>query len=123
MHGRQTRRPTDSTTRSALRRPSGAITWIDRTSAIVAHTRPAGAIDVARIRADDPAMSGPFLAAVARRIGDCDRVLILGPDVMRTELEREYVTITHRPDRLVDVEPEGPMTEEQLIERLKMFAG
>jgi hypothetical protein len=64
---------------------------------------------------DDPT----FLARVADVIDDADRVVILGPCDMRTRLEREYVTIWHRPDRLVDVEPSGPVTSAELLDRLE----
>ena len=36
---------------------------------------------------------------------DIDRVLVSGPADIRTDFERVYVGITHRPDRLVDLEP------------------
>jgi hypothetical protein len=41
---------------------------------------------------------------------------------MRLALEREYVSIFRRPDRLVDVEPSGPVGRDELVERLRTFA-
>jgi hypothetical protein len=51
-------------------------------------------------------------------MGDRDRIVILGPDAMRVELEREYVTINRRPDRLLDVENTPEVDELGLVDRL-----
>lgn len=118
----QGRPKTNRTARSTLRRPSGAITWIDSSRALVARTAPAGAIDLERIERDAEGDGRTYLARVAHEIGDQDRVVILGPSSLRTRLEREYVTIFQRPDRLVDVEPSGPLTEDELIARLRELA-
>jgi hypothetical protein len=59
------------------------------------------------------------LAAVAHAIGDRDRILVLGPEPSRTSLEREYVSIFRRPDRLVDMEPEGPVSRADLVALLR----
>jgi hypothetical protein len=42
---------------------------------------------------------------------------------MRLALEREYVAIHHRPDRLVDVEPSGALAPGDLVRRLRELAG
>lgn len=102
----------------ALRRV-GAITWISPARAIVARRAASGWVDVARVENPTPDEEMPYLARVAHEIGDADRVLIMGADAIRTELEREYVRIYHRPDRLVDIEPSGDVTEDQLVERLR----
>ncbi|HEX7472612.1 MAG TPA: hypothetical protein VF323_05990 [Candidatus Limnocylindrales bacterium] len=36
---------------------------------------------------------------------DRERVVVSGPSDARLEFERAYVAVTHRPDRLTDVEP------------------
>jgi hypothetical protein len=64
-----------------------------------------------------------YLAQVIRAIGDRERVAILGPTSERLALERDYVAIYHRPDRLIDVEPAGPTSSDELIERLRTLAG
>jgi hypothetical protein len=63
-----------------------------------------------------------YLAQVVRVIDDRERVVILGPSSVRLALEREYVAIYRRPDRLVDVEPAGEVAREDLIERLRTLA-
>lgn len=115
----QGRTPRPATARSVLRRASGAITWIDARRAIIARTAPAGAIDVETVAAETEGDGRTYLARVAHEIGDRERVVIMGPSELRTMLEREYVTISHRPDRLIDVEPSGPVTEEELVRRLR----
>jgi hypothetical protein len=59
------------------------------------------------------------LADIAATIGATDRVMILGDASLRTLLEREYVAIYRRPDLLIDIEPRGPMTPEDLVARLQ----
>ncbi|HYM85073.1 MAG TPA: hypothetical protein VEY67_13085 [Candidatus Dormibacteraeota bacterium] len=100
------------------RRPTGAITWIERDRALVARRGPAGDVDVAAIGRD---VSDPesFFARVAHEIGDRDRVIVVGPGSLRTRLEREYVAIYQRPERLVDVEPTARLSEADLVERLR----
>ena len=71
------------------------------------------------VREEPVAGRAPFLARVVDEIGDRDRVLILGPDAMRVELEREYVAIFHRPDRILDVEASGPTEQDELVRRLE----
>ncbi len=97
--------------------PTSAVVWINGRKAIVAHTTPAGPAkleDIDRGINAEPA----FLAAVVRSIGDCQRVLVLGPGSTRLALEREYVSTFRRPDRLVDVEPAGPPSEADLAATL-----
>ena len=98
---------------TAPRAKQSAIVWIDSTKAIVARTMPEGGARAVTIPhpVHDPAEDTHDLAAVADRIGNCDQVLILGPVSMRTALEREYVTIFHRPDRIIDIDTAVDPTE------------
>jgi hypothetical protein len=63
-----------------------------------------------------------YLAQVIRVIGDRERVVILGPGLIRLALERDYVAMYRRPDRLVDVEPAGPVSPEELLDRVRTLA-
>jgi len=100
--------------------PSAAV-WIDARVAIVARVGDDGVISTTEIeRGIEPETS--YLALVVRAIGDRERVLILGPSSERLALEREYVAIFHRPDRLVDVEPAETMGAADLVDRLRGFA-
>ncbi len=125
MHGHTLHRGTEPMAGSATavieppRGPSGAVAWIDTNRALIARTSSAGGIDIREVRpADRRGELGPYLARVVDEIGDRDRIVILGPDAMRVELEREYVTINRRPDRLLDVENASDVDELALVDRL-----
>ncbi len=95
-----------------------AVAWIDEERASVARTNPQGTITTCDVERDGE-LESVYLAMVVRAIGDRDRVVILGPGSMRLALEREYVSIYHRPERLVDVEPAEPEDREHLVARLR----
>jgi hypothetical protein len=98
-----------------------AVAWIDDQRSMVAAMSADGHIsrcEITRGWLSEPA----YLAQVVRVIGDRERVVILGPSDLRLELEREYVAVVRRPDRLVDVEPEGPVSLDQLVDRLRTLA-
>jgi hypothetical protein len=98
-----------------------AVVWIDSELATVAVMDGAGRISTSVVRRGHrPALD--HLARVVHEIGDRERVIILGPNTARLALEREYVAIYHRPDRLVDVEPAGALDSEDLVERLRRLA-
>lgn len=129
MHGHTLRRDTESAPAAVIvPAPTGAVAWIDRDRAVVARSASTGKPVVhelyrvprrpAKGRLATAPPVGPFLARVVDEIGDQDRVVILGPDGMRVELEREYVTINRRPERLVDVEDVSELDREDLIGRL-----
>ena len=101
-------------------RPS-AVAWVDEHHAIVARSVADDDIVVselaARTAGDRPDTT--YLARVVDEIGDQDRLVILGPSSTRLALEREYVTIFHRPDRLLDVEFAEPLGRDAIVERLR----
>jgi hypothetical protein len=101
--------------------PPIAVVWIDRRGAVVAAMSSDGRISTCEITRGwlpQPA----YLAQVIRVIGDRQRVVILGPGTVRLALEREYVVTFQRPDRLVDVEPAGTLSSEELVDRLRKLA-
>ena len=98
-----------------------AVAWINGRQAIVATMARDGQIFTCEInRGLSPEPS--YLALVVHALGDRDRVVILGPSSARLALEREYVAIYRRPDRLVDVEPAGAVNTEDLVARLRALA-
>jgi hypothetical protein len=102
--------------------PRSAVAWIDRRRAMVARMSEHGRISTSAIeRGLDP--ESAYLAKVVHAIGDQERVMILGPSSVRLLLEREYVTIHHRPDHLVDVEVATGIDESTLIDRLHELSG
>lgn len=100
---------------------ASAVVWINGRQAIVATMGVDGRVFTCEInRGLSP--ESAYVALVVHAIGDRDRVVILGPSSARLALEREYVSIYRRPDRLVDVEPAGPVKTEDLVERLRALA-
>jgi hypothetical protein len=98
-----------------------AVVWLNGREARVARTGTRGRPVVVTIRRGVGEVD-PFLLRVVREIGDRERVVILGPGSARLALEREYVSLYRRPERLVDVEPEGAVTSADLMERLSTLA-
>ena len=98
-----------------------AVVWIDARQAVVVSMSADARIatyEISRGSLPEPS----YLARVVQAIGDRQRVVILGPSTVRLALEREYVAIFRRPDRLVDVEPAGPVATGELIDRLRTLA-
>jgi hypothetical protein len=105
---------------SATAAPS-AVVWINGRQAFAALMSHDGRISTCEITRGCLTRSS-YLAQVARVIGDRQRVVILGPSSDRLALEREYVAVFRRPDRLVDVEPAGLMAPDDLVDRLRTLA-
>ena len=116
MAGVQTLDPVQS----AVAAPS-AVAWINGRQPSVAMMSGDGRISTCEItRGWLP--EAAYLAQVVRVIGDRLRVVILGPSSARLALEREYVAMFRRPDRLVGVEPAGPVSSQELVDRLRTLA-
>ena len=119
--GVMTGRTIGSTGDRAAPRPS-AVVWINGRGGVVARMDGDGVVLTCSIdRGLDS--EAEFLRSVVGAIGDRERVLILGPSSERLALEREYVAIYQRPDRLIDVEPAGPVDQAQLVDRVRQLAG
>jgi hypothetical protein len=99
-----------------------AVAWLNERRALVATMSHDGAISTCEISRGSLS-EGAYLHQVVRVIGDRQRVVILGPGTVRLELEREYVALFRRPDRLVDVEPAGPVDMQAVVDRLSILAG
>ena len=102
-------------------RPS-AVVWIDGRGAIVARMDSDATVSTRNI---ERTLEAESLFLDPR--GPRDRRPRAGTDPgsgsVRLELEREYVAIFQRPDRLIDVEPAGPVDEAELIDRVRELAG
>jgi hypothetical protein len=98
-------------------RPS-AVVWIDGRRALVARMSMAGSLSTCEFQRGSLS-DLEYLAQVVRLIGDQERVMIVGPGPDRLALEREYVSMYDRPDRLVDVEPAGTLGMDDLVARLR----
>ena len=100
--------------------PTGAAVWLDGQHAVIARTGRDGRIATIDLdRGVDTEAS--YLARVVHAVGDRERVLILGPSAPRLALEREYVAIFRRPDRLIDMEPADAVVPQDLVDRLTVL--
>ena len=77
-----------------------AVVWLDEVHAILALRDEAGAISTAEFRRSQQP-EPRYLAQIVHQLGGSEHVLILGPEDARVALERRFVAVTHRPERLM----------------------
>lgn len=128
MHGRPSARravPIVSTTdgRTHGLRRSGAVTWVDGRHALVAHTTDAGADLVEILRSGAGRSDDAYLLRVAEELGDRERLLVLGPESFRVELERRYVALYGHPDRIRESSTTSESAGPELLARLESLTG
>ena len=101
-------------------RLGGAVVLLAATEAVIARTRPDGRDEITRVRRRTRRTGAPpFHVRILHELGDRAPVLILGSSAERTAFEREFVAVSHRPDRLMedaDVHDAHPVA---LLERLR----
>ena len=107
--------------RASMDRRPDSVVWIDKRRAIVAQLDPAGGISTVEIRRLGQPQSR-FLGQVVHEIGAHEHVAVIGAQPLRVALERRFVAVGHRPDRLVAA-PTGaraatPAEVTQLVESL-----
>jgi len=104
-----------------VRQGPSAVVWVDADHAIVASTEDGGGIATAEV--DRGAASEvEFLARVVHEIGNTPTVSVVGPSSIRLALEREFVSINHRPERLVGVPAAARVVESEILERMRRLA-
>ena len=108
------------TGKRAERGPS-TVVWVDEDRAIVARTDPDGGIAAEQVERGT-ASETEYLAHVVREIGDRATVSIAGPTWIRLALEREFVAINHRPERLVGIPISPRVAETEIMERMRRLA-
>ena len=84
-----------------------AIVWIDRGNALVVETDAIHEPAFVALSRELGESEESFLARTVHELGEATHVTVSGPASARLGLEREYVAVTHHPDRLVDVEPKA----------------
>lgn len=101
-------------------RLGGAVVLLAATEAVIARTRPDGRDEIARVPRRGSRAGGPsFLVRVVHELGDRAPVVIMGAAPDRTALEREFVTVSHRPDRLLEDASVHDAHPEALLDRLR----
>ena len=98
-----------------------AVIWIDARHAIVARTLDPDRVSMTEIERGTDA-EAQYLAHVVHEIGDRERVMVVGPNGVRLALEREYVSISHRPDHLVPTPPGAWNNGAEIVDRLRRLA-
>lgn len=96
-----------------------AVVWLDRTHALVARAN-AGRPEVTEVDRSFDAETD-YLLRVLHAAADCDRLVVMGADADRVALEREYVALYRRPDRLIDVGQVDAPRAADLVEQLRML--
>ena len=97
-----------------------AVVWVDERHAILARAD-SGGIATTEIRRVGQAETR-YLARVVHEIGDRKHVMIVGPQPIRLALEREYVAISHRPDRLIAVPRAARRAGAEIRDRIERLA-
>jgi hypothetical protein len=100
---------------------SSTIVWIDERHAIVASTTSEGGMTTKRVDRG-AGLETEYLAHVVHEVGDRPIVSIVGPSNVRIALEREFVAISHRPERLVGIPMAKRDAEAQILERMRRLA-
>jgi hypothetical protein len=99
-----------------------AVVWVDAARAVVARAAPSGPGEIIEHASSDPCPDvwPCYVARIAHELAGCDRVFVSGAADMRLELEREFVALYGRPERLIDldmpVEPDGDAMLARLAE-------
>src|SRR5512147_970939 len=95
-----TRRP------NADERPAHkVVVWIDHNQAFIVGQGANGRETVELVDRAPGESEADFEMRTVGEVADDEQVVVSGPAYARTGFERAYVAATHRPDRLVDVEP------------------
>ena len=97
-----------------------AVVWVDERHAIVARAD-SGGIETTEIRRVGLTETR-YLARVVHEIRDQQRVMLVGPHPIRLALEREFVAISHRPDRLVAPPPAARGAGAEILDRIERLA-
>ena len=88
------------------RPPRKVVVWIDHDQAFIVGQAPDGGETVELVDRAPGETEADFEARTVGEVVDEEQVVVSGPAYARTDFERAYVAVTHRPDRLVDLEPE-----------------
>jgi len=82
-----------------------ALVWIDHEHAVIVSDETERKGTVECLARDLNETETHFEARTVDQVVDEEKVVVSGPASARTSFERVYVSVTHRPDRLVDIEP------------------
>jgi hypothetical protein len=98
-----------------------AVVWIDERHAIVARRDRNGQISTVEVRR----LARPetrFLGQVVHELAGRDHVMVIGAQPVRLALERRFVAVSHRPDRLMAPPPATLGAGAQIVKSLDQLA-
>jgi hypothetical protein len=104
------------TTRDTSTERPSAVVWINAGKTLVARSNGDRISMVEITRGVEPETQ--YLAHVVHEIGNAEGVVIVGSAPLRLALEREYVSISHRPDRLVSMPTIARADGAEIVDRL-----
>jgi hypothetical protein len=85
-----------------------AVVWVDERRAILAQRDQSGGISTVEIRRLQQS-EGRYLGHVVHALAGHEHVMVVGPQPIKLALERRFVAVGHRPDRLMAPPfPAGP---------------
>jgi hypothetical protein len=100
-------------------RLGGAVVLLAATEAVIARTRPDGRDEIVRVPRGGRSGASSFFLRILHELGDRAPVVIMGAAADRTAFEREFVLVSHRPDRLLEEASVHDAHPEALLERLR----
>jgi hypothetical protein len=98
-----------------------AVVWIDERHAIIARSEPQQEISTVEIRR----LARPenrYLAQVVHEMTGRERVMVIGPEPIRLALERRFVSVSHRPERLMAPPPETHAGSHEVLDPVGVLA-
>lgn len=110
-----------ATTSKRTEDSQSAIVWIDAERAIVSSAAADGTIEAEQVERG-ACSETEYLAHVVHEIGDRTRVSVVGPSSIRLALEREFVSISHLPERLVGIPLPARPTDQEILARMRRLA-
>jgi hypothetical protein len=112
---------TTATERPATTPPTpDAVVWVDERHAIVARADIEGIATTEVRRVGQQELR--YLARVVHEIADREHVMIVGPQTLKLALEREFVSISHRPERLIAPPVAARDSGAEILDRLERLA-
>ena len=85
-----------------------ATVWIDHDRAVIVEQGKDDQDTTEYLERSSAESQPAFELRTIHEIIERDRIVVSGPAVARLGFERAYSAMTHRPDRIVDVEPDTP---------------
>ena len=108
-------------TQTNLEERPDAVVWIDERHAIVAQRDPVGGISTVEVRRLQQA-EPRYLGRVVHELAGQEHVMLIGAQPLRLALERRFVAMTHRPERLMPAAPAARIEGARLVDGLHRLA-